>query len=163
MTGLWWNTSMLVLILTFTPNWKKSEFYGLKMAQTNICFFNISYEKAEPMWRGKPPLVAFPVFQSVLHSLFQNTDWFIMDAAERVQHFAESVSFVCWLSTVGCSWHYTCVSKIRKSLLLTIHLILPLTVDFYHNITQYQFNTIQSSLALKRKREGEREREIVLI
>ncbi len=28
-------------------------------------------------------------------------------------------------------------------------------MDFYHNITQYQFSTIQSSLALKRKREGE--------
>ncbi len=35
----------------------------------------------------------------------------------------------------------------------------PLTEDFDHNITQYQSNTIQSLLALKRKRErGEGER-----
>ncbi len=41
---------------------------------------------------------------------------------------------------------------------LTIHLIPPLSVDFDHNVTQYQFNIIQSSLPLKKKREREKMR-----
>ncbi len=36
---------------------------------------------------------------------------------------------------------------------LTTHLIPPLTADSDHNITRYQFNIVQISLALKRERE----------
>ncbi len=43
-------------------------------------------------------------FGSLLTYIFQNIDWFIMDSAERAQHFAESISFVfCSQLAVCCS------------------------------------------------------------
>ncbi len=68
----------------------------------------------------------FPLFRSFSHSLFQNSDWFIMETAERAQHFAESVGFVF------CS-HWLCVAadtiqaspKLEKVSLLS-HIVLQL-------------------------------------
>ncbi len=52
-----------------------------------------------------------------LYFISQNTDWFLMDTAEIEQHVAESASFVfCSQLARCCSWHYTSISKIRKSL-----------------------------------------------
>ncbi len=65
-----------------------------------------------------------------LFLIFRNTDWFIMDTAERAQHFAESVSFVCHSQlAVCCSWlrHLLTaadtihISKMRKTLCTFMH------------------------------------------
>ncbi len=61
--------------------------------------------------------------------------------------------------TAGATCALTGSENLKLRYKLTVHLILPLTVDFDHNIIQYQFNIIQSSQALKRKREREKLRQ----